>query len=449
MTPVPAHARPSDAWRPTCAHLRVVACVVAATVLGPVLRRPDLVVLAAPLAVVAVWSVLRRPAGGVRAQQRLDRTVLREGERTRWRLHVEADDPARVAMVATALEVPPWCETEGGGPGVAFAPSSAPSGVAGGDGTVVEGVLVLRSTRWGRRVLPEPTVVASSAWGAFRAACPAPRPLVLVTLPVPVLFDARAPGVHAPGLVGMERAPVQGSGTEFAEIRPFRPGDKLRQVDWARSSRSTTLQVASTWADHDRLVVLVVDAVSTVGPSEGVDGGASSLDLAVRAAAAVADHHLRRGDRVALHVIGGGSRPSLPPRSGTLHLRRVLDRLASIEPGASRHDRDWGAARLPDGALLVVLSPLLTSLALDRTVAAARRGLAVVVVDTFPTRLTTHAGPASRALAWRIRLLGRDRAVQQARRIGVPVVPWRGPGSLDDVLRDLQRRSRAPRLVRR
>ena len=53
------------------------------------------------------------------------------------------------------------------------------------------------------------------------------------------------------------------------------------------------------------------------------------------------------------------------------------------------------------------------------------------------------------ALAWRLRLLEREIQRTEVARRGIPVVPWRGPGSLDDVLRRLARRSRMPREVPR
>ena len=39
--------------------------------------------------------------------------------------------------------------------------------------------------------------------------------------------------------------------------------------------------------------------------------------------------------------------------------------------------------------------------------------------------------------------------VGRAAEAGVPIIPWRGPGSLDTVLRGVTRRSRAPRMVSR
>jgi len=72
------------------------------------------------------------------------------------------------------------------------------------------------------------------------------------------------------------------------------------------------------------------------------------------------------------------------------------------------------------------------------------------VVDTLPAGLTdTNDEDPFAALAWRVRLLERRREMHRVQEVGVPVVTWRGPGSLDQVLRDVSRRSAAPRMARR
>ncbi len=96
-----------------------------------------------------------------------------------------------------------------------------------------------------------------------------------------------------------------------------------------------------------------------------------------------------------------------------------------------------------------MLSPLIAPVALRQAVALARRQLSVVVIDTLPYNLTEPGHDPMAAIAWRIRLLERDREVRLVQQAGVPVVQWRGPGSLDQVLRDIGRRARAPRMVAR
>ena len=70
-------------------------------------------------------------------------------------------------------------------------------------------------------------------------------------------------------------------------------------------------------------MLLIVDALADYGAPGGVDGAASSLDVTVRAAAAIAEHYLRRGDRVALRVVGTGGE-NVRYGAGRRHLRRIL-----------------------------------------------------------------------------------------------------------------------------
>jgi hypothetical protein len=74
------------------------------------------------------------------------------------------------------------------------------------------------------------------------------------------------------------------------------------------------------------------------------------------------------------------------------------------------------------------------------------------VVDTLaPDAMPEPARePGTSAnVAWRMRMVEREMQLTEVTRRGVPVVPWRGPGTLDEVLRRLARRSRLPREVTR
>ena len=161
--------------------------------------------------------------------------------------------------------------------------------------------------------------------------------------------------MRTPGLVGVNRSPRQGTGTEFASIRPFQPGDRLRRIHWPQSLRTGVLHVTSTWADHDRHVVLLIDALNDVGESGGIDGRASSLDISMRAAGAIAEHYIGTGDRVALVVIGARGVQRLPPASGTPSApvarghghRRAGESSSTMDecPAASGKARWWSCCR--------------------------------------------------------------------------------------------------------
>ncbi len=424
------------AWRPTTALFRSVVAATLLAVVAVLWRRPDLLVLATPMAVVSVWSILGRPTERPTVQEQTANPVVREGDATSWRATV--GDLESTDIVSAFLGPTPWVQLDPTGGAVT-------SAVVDGSATVS---IALRSTHWGRQPVPPVLVDALSTWTAFRCAMKTP-PRQLTTLPMAPVFDTAAPMRPTRGLVGSHRSSLSGEGSEFAAVRPFRPGDRIRRINWARSLRAPELQVNATWADHDTHVALVIDGTDDYGISEGIDGRASSMDTAVRAAGSIAEHYERRGDRVSLRTFGTTRRHLVAAGSGQSHLRRLLDTLTQIRPaGAMRGtyrglgDRHWA----PTGAeITVVLSPLVAPEALDRAVSLGRHGSGVIVVDTLPAGIDTDDDPFT-ALAWRIRLLERRREVRLVQAAGIPVVEWLGPGSLDQFLRDVARRASAPRM---
>jgi uncharacterized protein (DUF58 family) len=223
-------------------------------------------------------------------------------------------------------------------------------------------------------------------------------------------------------------------------------------VNWRTTLRTGEVHAVGTTAQEDSSLLILLDAVTDVGVSGGLDGDASALDVAVRAASDLATHYVRVGDRVALRVLGR-TNLVLGPGSGVRHQRRLQELLAQVEPGwpdlfGLRRVR----LRAGAGTLVVVLSPMLTPEVTTVMLTLARRGLTLVAVDILaPSTLPEPArDPRSAArLAWRIRQVEREMQITEITRRGIPVVPWRGPGTLDEVLRGLGRRSRMPREVSR
>ena len=89
-------------------------------------------------------------------------------------------------------------------------------------------------------------------------------------------------------------------------------------------------------AEEDSGVLLVVDALADFGRSGGVDGAASSLDVTMRAASALAEHFVRNGDRVALRVVSGQRRArSAPAPDGGTCGGSSAGSPASVPPGCA------------------------------------------------------------------------------------------------------------------
>ncbi|MGI8701966.1 MAG: DUF58 domain-containing protein [Nocardioidaceae bacterium] len=429
---------PGAPWTPTHAYLRAAALGGALLVAAVVFRDPGLAVVATPFLTITAWSLGTRPSVVPNLRQPRSLPVLREGESMRWQVQLEA--VAGLEQAAVLMERAEYQQLR--------PPTGACAALASTGQPTVALALQARSIRWGMNRVCRALICATSPWGAFRWGTVELPALEQTTLPLPAVFDAAAPTPHPIGLVGLNRSARRGEGSEFATIRPFAPGDRLRRIHWPVSLRSRALHVASTWADQDAEVMLLVDASTDLGTSEGIDGFASSLDVTVRAAGAVAEHFLRHGDRVGLCVFGPDLL-RLSPSAGRTHLRKVLTRLAATTVG-NRDIAEGKLLRLRLGAntMVVMLSACSSELALRQAATFAARGLSVVVVDTLPLHLGGMTDP-SLTVAWRIRRLERENDLRELNRRGIPVVAWRGPGSLDLVLRDLSRRGSAPTLARR
>ncbi|MEM9035533.1 MAG: DUF58 domain-containing protein [Actinomycetota bacterium] len=421
-------------WRAGPAHLRAVLLGLVGVSVAVLFRIPELLVFATPFAVVAVWSAATRPGMEPQGTGRLAPSDVREGQATTWSMALTHLD--RVDHAIALLPQRQWLE---------LVPRT------GTVLTVVDGpearlAMPIRPIRWGRHRSGPANVVAVSSWGAFRwMALDTDRPVT--ALPLPPVFDAAQSPHRGNGLIGVNRSTRLGDGQDFAAIRPFQPGDRLRRINWRRTQRDGELRVTATHADEDIHVELVVDATADYGHSDGIDGAASSLDASVRAAGAIAEHFLVRGDRVSLRVIGG--RPvTLRPGAGSRHLRRLLEVLAAIDRDSlTRRTNTLTAGGLPHGSLVMLFSPFVAPAAVQQALTLAGQGLDVAVIDTLPEDVHLEEDRAT-SLAWRIRLLERHGELRAVQRAGVPVVRWRGAGSLDPFLRALARRRGVPRVVR-
>lgn len=423
-------------WEPTGALVRGVVVGATGLVVAVVLGEPAVLVLTVPLLLVAVPALLGRPVVVPRVGGDVDRPVLPEGQGAVVALTLDGEaggdgGAAGVEQVTRVLTPVPHVRAEPAG-GHLSVPADA----------VSDTPLMVSPRRWGTRTLGEQRVALLSPWAGFRWG-----PVLVPGRTVRVLpgapYDSRAESPHPHGLVGAHRSDRTGQGTELAGIRTFQAGDRLRRINWRVSVRTGALHVTTTRAEQDAGLLLVVDLYAEHGRSGGVDGTPSSLDLTVRAAAALAEHAVRSGDRVGLRPIGGRSR-AVPPGAGRRHLRRVLGTLADVRTGSAPYeDVTRLDLRAGAGTTVVILTPLLVEAVATTAATLARRGLPTVVVDTLPAGVRPPAGDADPVLvdvAWRMRLLERAQVRSALDALGCPVVAWRGPGTVDEVLRRLSRR---------
>jgi len=289
---------------------------------------------------------------------------------------------------------------------------------------------VIRPERWGR--ISPGTVRVAGRSGALQTS----RRIELDPLEVfPRTNRLRPRWVPAELLrrIGEHTGRAVGDGVEFAGIRPYVPGDQLRDVNRAVSIRRGQLHVNQRAAARAADLVVMIDAFGDSGPVSE-----RTLDLAVHGAAALVTAYLRVSDRVGLVVLGGLLR-WLGPAAGDRQFYRIAEMMLAarydsfVTPDVGRIPR----TALPPGTLVVVFSPLLDPRGFGAIADLRRRGFPLIVVDT----LRDEPPPGTRAdtrLALRLWRLDRTATRSGLRALGIPVLGWDTGTELDSVLAPLR-----------
>ncbi len=423
------------AWVPTRALGRSVLLIGVLLVLGVVLGRVDVVLLAAPFAIGTAINLRRTPRAAPELTIDADEDHLVEGGHVTASVTVANPDVVPYELVVVRTRTSRWLKLEH-----ADRPFALTVPADGWAAVELPG----DAMRWGRQDVG-PAAARVAACGGLLASRPVVTPARRVRVyPVTEPFNATEAMPAAAGLVGAHRSRRMGEGGELAGVRPFAPGDRLRRIDWRVSLRTRDLHVASTLSDRDAEVVLLLDVLGEVGLSGGVGGSASVLDTTVRAAAAIAEHYLQRGDRVSLLEYGATAR-RLRPSTGRRQYLTVLEWLLDVRADPVEHEQEFGAHHVSSDALVMVLTPLIDPRAADMLAQLARSGRYVVAVDTLPDGATPENRSEWTPLATRLWRIERENVLGRLREHGVPVVAWAGAGSLDLVLRDVARLASAPR----
>ena len=403
--------------------------LLAALVLG----RPELAALAAPFAVVLAAGLSLAQEPRVRATLELDRERQVEGEDVTAYLELEVE--TAVPALELLLDLPDGLEAVGHNPQLRH--------VGPGDRPELE--LELRCAHWGAYLVGDLLLQARDRFGllAFEQTLDLRRPLKVY--PRGEALEKLLRPLETQAFAGSQTPRARGEGIEFADLRPFVPGDRVRRVNWRATARRGEPWVNETHPERNADVVIFLDTFA-----EARQGASGTLDLAVEAAGSLAVHYVREKDRVGL-VAFGGILNWLTVSSGVVQLYRVLDSLLDAEIFLSYAWKDIDilpVRTLPPHALVIALSPLLDERSMRALVDLRARGFDLAVVDISPVPFVEPGTGPLDDLAYRLWLLRRDALRSSYLRLGVPVVEWRKETPLQAALEEVRTFRRHARVLR-
>jgi len=391
---------------------------------------PEAAVLAAPWAVLLVLGVAnsqrRRPSAAVAATT--SRLVVGD----------ELELITSVSAAAGSIEITHLPE-EGFWLHGALGDRLRSSRVAE---AVSQGTAELRcripAMRWGAHDVGRVRITLTEPYGLFRWDGIAENELVVRVHPkMRQLHELLAPWLVR-RVAGAHRSRAVGQGVEYADIRPYSPGDSLRQINWRASARSNEMWVSQRHPDQATDVVLLLDSFVESGHDAH-----TAVGLAIEAAVALAENHLAVTDRVGLVEFGGVVR-WVSPGTGSHQLQRLTDALLSTGLYANVARRPLSVIpprALPPRSFVVALTPLLDERFITGLFLLAARGHDVAVIECVPTSAegikgTTEASQLVQRFWQAGRQVLRDRLAEN----GVATARWHADGHLSLTLEELSRR---------
>lgn len=150
----------------------------------------------------------------------------------------------------------------------------------------------------------------------------------------------------------------RGEGTDFHQLRDFRVGDSLRQIDWRATARFNRPISREYQEERDQQVVFLLDCGRRM---RAKDGDISHFDHALNALLLSAYIALRQGDSVGLLSFAGESR-WVAPIKGQHQISHLLDQIYDLDSSLDTTDYLEVAQQLisrqPRRSLIVLISSL-------------------------------------------------------------------------------------------
>jgi uncharacterized protein (DUF58 family) len=158
--------------------------------------------------------------------------------------------------------------------------------------------------------------------------------------------------------MGIVRRSLAGSSRDFHQLREYREGDPLAQIDWKATSRRLSLISREFQEQRNQTIIFLTD---TGRRMRAMDGELPQFDHCLNAMLLLSYVALRQGDQVGVQSFGGSNR-WLPPVKGAHSMATLLHHLFDYQTTPEPSDFAAGAERLQARQRRRALVVLLTNL---------------------------------------------------------------------------------------
>lgn len=139
--------------------------------------------------------------------------------------------------------------------------------------------------------------------------------------------------------LGVRQRQRRGLGLEFHQLREFREGDSLRQIDWKATARQRTPIAREYQDERDQQIIFMLDCGRRM---RSQDGELAHFDHALNACLLLSYIALRQGDAVGLSTFATDHAHYLAPVKGSGQLNVLLNTVYDLK--STQRSADYQAA---------------------------------------------------------------------------------------------------------
>lgn len=385
--------------------------------------RPALLALSIPFAYVLATGARHRGALRVEATISVGKGQILEGDLVTGSIVVTRPPGTELELL---LQIPPGMEA-------VDPPDLLAWDVPPGDDTV-QLPFTLRATRWGRHRLGTLHVRFRYPAGLITWEGELTRGPEVRVLPSAERVNDLLDPATSHATAGLHLSRRIGDGTEFADIRPYQPGDRLRDLNWQVTTRVGEPHVNRRHPERSGEVLVLVDTY-TDSYAENSSIGQDALAHCARAAWGLARSHLTAQDRVGFLAYGRYG-TVVVPGTGARARFRLLEAMLDVGGAVASGDTTLNPVperAVPPAALLIAITPLFDDRLVPVLQALKARGRAVAAVVLDVQLPAAHSQPDE--IARRLWAIDLEARRDRLRDTGIATVVWDPSQGLADVIR--------------
>lgn len=148
-------------------------------------------------------------------------------------------------------------------------------------------------------------------------------------------IEIKTRGLSNDIFAGHYHSAFRGRGMSFSEVREYRDGDDVRDIDWNVTARSATAHIKIYEEERELTMMLIIDVS---GSRNFGTVNSTKREIATEIAAILAFSASQNNDKIGAIFVSDKIEKFIPPKKGRSHILRIIRELLEFEPQSNQTD---------------------------------------------------------------------------------------------------------------